>query len=177
MNIVDLFLEYANSPSEVENAFWRAEAWPNLTEHVVGLQIHYEDSNTQVLTMEVMSKGKYAAFRSIRCKQRGRIYYFQPEPPGFLRQHYGYWEIAPAAGGTLVHSRHYFSVNDAQAIAFASTVLGWDGKGKVADCIGALLQSNSRQTMEALRGSLAGALAPVLKEVSPLKINAVSEVV
>jgi hypothetical protein len=183
MNIVDLTLEYANQPNEVENAFWRAETWPALTEHVTGLQIHYEDGSTQVLTMEVVSKGKHAAFRSIRCKQGQRIYYFQPEPPAFLQQHYGYWEIVPAAGGTLVHSRHYFSVNDPKAVEFATDVLGWDGKGRVAECIGALLQSNSRQTMEALRNSLAeqSAIEPAMHgveygAVSPLTISAVDEV-
>jgi hypothetical protein len=177
MHTVDLILEYANPPSEVEHAFWRAEAWPGLTEHVVGLQIHYEDNITQVLTMEVVSKGKHAAFRSIRCKQGQRIYYFQPEPPPFLQQHAGYWEITPSAVGTLVHSRHYFLLNDPQAVAFATTVLGWDGKGSVADCIGTLLQSNSRQTMEALRGSLASRSASqaplsLLKAFPPLKTAA-----
>jgi hypothetical protein len=178
MNIVDLTLEYANHPSEVENAFWRAEAWPALTEHVTGLRIHYEDNSTQVLTMEVVSRGKHAAFRSIRCKQGARIYYFQPEPPEFLRQHYGYWEIMPAASGTLVHSRHYFSVNDPRAVEFATTVLGWDGKGRVADCIGTLLQSNSRQTMEALRDSMAGssAIGDAYEAITSLKISAASEV-
>ena len=116
MNIVDLTVEYANPPAEVEQAFWRAEVWPELTEHVEGLHIHYEDDNSQILTMEVVSRGKRASFRSIRCRQGSRIYYFQPEPPEFLRQHYGYWEIAPLdEGGCLVHSRHHFAVNDPQA--------------------------------------------------------------
>ena len=154
MNNIQLELDYPVPADAAMDAFWRAERWPGLTEHVVGLDILYEDAQCQVLRMHVDSRGSRASFQTLRCRQRDRICYFQPTPPAFLRTHGGYWEIVPTDGGCKVISHHEFQVDDAQARRFAASVLGWDGEGEVADCIGRLLAANSRQTMEALRRSL-----------------------
>ena len=157
MTTIELEIAYPVPADAVMDAFWRAERWPGLTAHVVGLDIDYEDAQCQVLRMHVDSRGSRASFQSVRCRQRERIYYFQPAPPPFLRVHGGYWEIVPNDGGCKAVSHHEFQVDEAAARRFATDVLGWDGAGDVADCIGRLLAANSRQTMEALRRALQAA--------------------
>ncbi|GAA0750622.1 hypothetical protein LRH25_19935 [Ideonella azotifigens] len=159
MNTIGLDIAYPVPAAAVMEAFWRAEHWPGLTEHVTGITFHYEDAQCQVLTMAVNSRGSHASFQTMRCRQRNRIYYFQPTPPAFLRMHGGYWEITPTEQGCKAVSHHEFVVNEDEARHFASTVLGWDGQGDVAERIGELLRANSRQTMEALRNALASAQA------------------
>jgi hypothetical protein len=154
MDSIDFALDYDTDAHSVMQAFWRAERWPGLTGHVTGIDIHHEDEQIQVLTMRVETRGAVAAFRTMRCRQRNRIYYFQPAPPPFLLVHGGWWEINPRAHGCTVLSHHEYRVDTAQATQFASTVLGWDGQGPVAARIGELLRANSRQTMEALRRAL-----------------------
>lgn len=155
METIKFSLYYPTPIEQVDDAYWRAEKWPGLTEHVSGLHIHYEDDVAQVLTMEVNTRGNRASFRSVRYRQRNRIYYFQPSPPPFLTRHYGYWDFKTNGAGTDVTSCHYFDIEEKLAREFAATVLGWDGVGTTASRIGELLKSNSRQTMEALRNSLA----------------------
>lgn len=157
MDSIEFEIAYAADVATVTDAFWRVERWPELTEHVTGIEIHYEDECIQVLTMKVQTRGSHAAFRTMRCLQGNRIYYFQPAPPPFLLTHGGWWEVAQREQGCAVISRHQFLVEPERATAFATEVLDWDGLGPVAARIGELLRANSRQTMEALRRAMQGA--------------------
>jgi aromatase len=154
METIDFLLPFAAPASDVAQAFWRAEEWPALTPHVVGIDFHFEDEHTQVLTMKVESRGNRAEFRTVRCRQGDRIYYFQPVPPPFLRSHQGYWEFSATEAGSEVRSRHVFTVHTDEAQRFAARSLGWQGDRRVEECIGALLTANSKQTMEAIRTAL-----------------------
>lgn len=154
MNIVDFELEYQTSVDVVRDAYWRLETWPEITEHVKDIVLHYEDDLIQVLTMTVASGDKRSSFKSVRALAGDTIYYYQPEPPPFLRQHYGLWQCLPSADGSIVKSRHYFEVVPDEVLAFARKVQGVPGVDDPVVHIANLLRHNSQQTMEALKRRL-----------------------
>lgn len=154
MESFEFDISVAADLSEVLEAFWKLENWPEVAQHVREIEIHYGDENVQVLTMHVVTKGRYDKFKSVRMKQDNAIYYLQPKPPPILHRHNGSWQFKAEAGRTVVTSRHFVEINTSEAAAFLRqanlTTDGFD----THDQIKALIRNNSLQTMLALKARI-----------------------
>jgi len=135
----------------VMNAFWRVEAWPSFTRHVRQIDIHYEDSNVQVLSMHVDSRGKRDVFKSVRIRQPKIIHYFQPAPPPTLRFHRGSWEFTEVAGGTEVTCHHTIMVDTAECQQFFRSIGKVVSETAAAGELENLIRHNSNETMNAVK--------------------------
>ncbi len=140
-----------NAPAErVLDAFWRLENWPEIAEHVTGIEIAYEDPVVQVLDMVVRTRGKTDRFQTVRILKGDTIHYLQPSPPPLLRHHHGKWIVSDLAGGSRVTSVHTIEVDNSNARAFLGLAAATDEdvcEAAVAD----IIRNNSLQTMRALK--------------------------
>lgn len=155
MNTVETQVHYLVNKDVVFNAYWRLENWPEVAKHVEKVDIIYEEFDVQHLIMHVMTKGNLATFKSVRSKMEDIIYYFQSNPPPFLKLHFGCWKFKnDSDGGTIVESRHYFESIEDKAIAVIKEMEGLEKVEDVNGHIARLLCANSRQTMLALKDLL-----------------------
>ena len=106
----------------VYEALHDAAAWPQKLPHVLGIAMHYDDGRYQEFDMEIDGgAGGRIAVRSVRRCEPGRIRFFQPSPPAFLRHHCGEWILQPLDGDlTLLSTRHEWRLSDAAARLFPS---------------------------------------------------------
>ncbi|WP_223642373.1 hypothetical protein [Corallococcus sp. EGB] len=139
------------------DAFWRLESWPTVAPHVLKIDMLYEDAQVQVLRMTVQSRGRTDVFKTVRILQGNAIFYYQPEPPPFLRRHYGWWEVASEADATIITSRHEVDFHLDVAQRYLAETGATDlGSGAVVPQMLELIRNNSLQTMLGLKRRMEG---------------------
>ena len=155
METFEINVEYEAEPGRVMAAFWDLEDWPAVAPHVRAIDMLYGDDQAQVLIMQVATKQKLDAFKSVRVRQRDTIYYFQPAPPPLLRTHYGSWRFVGTANGTTVVSQHTVDIDTDAARSFLGNVeVHVQDAGGVQQQVINLIRNNSLQTMLALKRRL-----------------------
>lgn len=155
METFEINVEYDAEPDRVMAAFWDLEDWPAVAPHVRAIDMLYGDDQAQVLIMQVATKQKLDAFKSVRIKQRDTIFYFQPAPPPLLRTHYGSWRFVATTNGTTVISQHTVDINTDAARSFLGNVeVQVQDAGGVQQQVINLIRNNSLQTMLALKKRL-----------------------
>ena len=133
---------------EVYAALADVSSWPALLPHCESLDVTYDDGRYQEFLMRVETLAGTEEFRSVRVCDADTlsISYFQPDPPGTLRQHRGSWHVRGAGGGSEVVAKHTALLStSACESAFGTTDLR-EQKSRVR----ALLDRNSRMTVEAI---------------------------
>jgi acyl carrier protein len=94
---------------------YEVESWPNKLPHVRHVTTRYDDGRFQEFDMEVDGgEGGAISVRSVRCCEPGRIRFFQPSPPRFVRHHCGDWILTSLSRDiTHVVTRHRWRLADA----------------------------------------------------------------
>lgn len=132
MESLEFAVEIAAPAARVMREFWELDDWPAVATHVQAIDMHYRDDEVQILTMQVASNGHAERFRSVRIRQPGAIFFFQPQPPPALTSHYGWWRISEGAAGTAVASQHCFEVEPVAAARLLAAA-GRNGGHATAD--------------------------------------------
>ena len=153
MNSFSFYVDMKVAPERVLSAYWHLEDWPEIAEHVVGIEMSYEDPVVQVLFMLVKTNGRVDRFQTVRILKDNTIYYFQPSPPPLLNHHHGKWIVEEIAEGSRVTSIHTVDVDEARATTFLKDTGGADGED-CCDAVERIISNNSRQTMLALKKKL-----------------------
>lgn len=139
----------------VFEGFWDPKRWPEVADHVKKIDTHFEDDLTQVLTMRVETRGRMDSFRTVRIRHDDSIFYYQPQPPVMLREHYGWWQFTRTSEGTIVTSRHVVSVNHETAgDVLKSMGITANGPSEAEDAIRDIIEGNSATTMQAVKNAL-----------------------
>lgn len=133
---------------EVYAALADVSAWPGLLPHCESLDVTYDDGRYQEFLMRVETPAGAEAFRSVRVCDADTlsISYFQPNPPGTLRQHRGSWQVRVTAQGSEVVARHTALLSTSACESAFGTADLQEQKSRVR----ALLDRNSRMTVEAI---------------------------
>lgn len=152
METFSVGIRIARDARTVLDAFWRLESWPEVAPHVLKIDMLYADAQAQVLKMTVQSRGRTDVFKTVRILQGDCIFYYQPEPPPFLRRHYGWWEVASEQGATIITSRHEVDLHlDVATRYLTETGAALTGPEDVRAQMLELIRNNSLQTMLGLK--------------------------
>jgi ribosome-associated toxin RatA of RatAB toxin-antitoxin module len=133
---------------EVYSALANVCAWPGILPHCESLDVTYDDGRYQEFLMRVETPAGTEAFRSVRACDPDTlsINYFQPEPPGTMRQHHGSWRVRATEGGSEVIAKHTALLNTGACESAFGTADLQEQKSRVR----ALLDRNSWMTAEAI---------------------------
>jgi aromatase len=142
------------SANDAFYCFWRAELWPQLTDHVVKVDMIEEQEGYQRYGMHVQVEGKRYIMETQRIAVAPRTISFQqPKPPVFMRAHSGVWSFEQTENGTNVKVVHRLNVDDQKAMetlgvnsveAAREKIMGNLQRNGLAmiDSVSAFLQSN-----------------------------------
>lgn len=148
-------VEYNAGLDEVMSTYWQADTWPQVAEHVRGLDIEFEEGNVQVLNMKVLTRGRLDSFKSVRTRHENSIFYIQPTPPTLLEKHFGWWRFEIRDGKTVVVSEHCVEVALEPARRFLEASGGQPQSDvEVEDELQKIITNNSLQTMRVLKNRL-----------------------
>jgi acyl carrier protein len=125
-----------NVPMEAAYAaLYDVDTWPRKLPHVRAIKKQYDDGVFQEFDMEIDgANGSVISVHSVRRCEPGRIKFFQPSPPRFLRHHCGEWILHPMSEDlTHVFTSHQWRLADAatemfpeeEGITTATSVKSW----------------------------------------------------
>ena len=144
------------SADAVYDALFNFRDWPERLPHVRAVNSHYDDGTFQEFDMEVEgANGDIIDVRSVRRCEPGRISFFQPKPPRFLRHHCGDWVIRSLDDNvTHVLARHQWQQSEDACAHFSAS-----DKNAAGQDIRALLGEHARFALACWKANLEGRAA------------------
>jgi aromatase len=114
------------------HCFWRAELWPQFTDHVVKVEMLEEQDGYQRYAMHVNVESKNYVMETQRIAVAPRsISFQQPKPPVFMNSHSGVWTFEEGPSGTQVSVAHRLDVNDQKAIEVLGVATAEEARQKI----------------------------------------------
>ncbi len=103
------------APAEVAfDLLWRADAWPEILPHVLGLRMMDDKPDYQRFEMETQGAAGIHVTESVReCTPNREVRYRQVKPPAMLVEHSGRWFLEQRSTGVKITSEHTIEIRQA----------------------------------------------------------------